>query len=73
MSRRAARATHDGKQAARKEPLHSPIFKGIEFDAFKKSAPLTRHAGRGVMAISGRDGKPQGGVPSNRRERAWGD
>ena len=40
---------HDGKQAARKEPLHGPIFKGIEFDAFRKSAPFLRHDRRGVI------------------------
>ena len=65
MSRRAAWNTSDGKQAAIKEPLHSHIFKGIEFDAFRKSAPFTRHGRRGVMDDTiGR--KTEGSIPPNR-------
>lgn len=40
---------------SREESLHGPIFKGIEFDAFRKSAPLTRYE------QAGRDGDESNG------------
>lgn len=40
----------DGKQASgRVASLRNPDCKGIEFDAFRKSAPFVRHGRRGVM------------------------
>lgn len=48
MDRRAAWNPYDdGKQSSMEEPFRNLDFKGIEFDAFRKSAPLTRHDGRG--------------------------
>lgn len=55
------------KQAGR-NPFHNSDVKGIEFDAFRKSAPLTRHDGRGVMAMRTMGAKQSKGRDKARRD-----
>lgn len=71
MSRRTdgQRNPHDGEASNREKPFRNSDVKRIEFDAFRKSAPLTRHDRRGVIAMRTMGAEAIKGTERDKTER----